>query len=135
MKIYIIKREKITRFVELNSKKIINNVLKDKFKEVYIKFTNNKEIKKINKAIFSKNTSTDVITLSYQQPKDYKVGEIFISVEEAVKNSKKFDLSTDTELLILLTHGALHLKGLNDKTKKEKIKINRLTLKNLKKLL
>lgn len=135
MKIYIIKHTKISRFIEITSKKIIKDILKKKFKEVYLKFTNNKEIKKINKIVFSKNTVTDVITLSYEEPKDYKIGEIFISVDEAIKNAKKFNVSKNTELLILITHAALHLKGHNDKTKNEKLRINQLTLKNLKKLL
>ena len=53
------------------------------------------------------------------------VGEICISIDEAIKNSKTFGTSVSHEITLYLIHGWLHLFGLNDKTETE-IKAMRL---------
>ena len=59
--------------------------------------------------------------------------EIFISVPEAIDNSKKYAVTPDNELGRLIIHGILHLLGYDDTTvtKKRKMKVveNELTEK------
>ena len=51
---------------------------------------------------------TDVITFQH--------GEIFISVETARRNARRFRNSLAEELQLYLVHGLLHLHGLDDRT-------------------
>ena len=51
---------------------------------------------------------TDVITFQH--------GEIFISVETAKENARRFRTTLTDELELYLVHGLLHLHGFDDKT-------------------
>ena len=51
---------------------------------------------------------TDVITFQH--------GEIFISVDTAKKNARRFRTSMGDELQLYIVHGLLHLHGYDDKT-------------------
>lgn len=135
MKIILTKKQKIPLIVEKNIKKLLKIIPLNEFKEIYINFVGLDEIKKINSKVFKKKKVTDIITITYDLIPQYKVGEIFICVDVAKKNAKKFSLSCETELFILLIHGFLHLKGYNDNSQSEFKKMNITTLKKLKKLL
>lgn len=52
---------------------------------------------------------TDVITFQH--------GEIFISVEMAKQNARRFDTALTHELRLYIVHGLLHLHGFDDRTK------------------
>ncbi|MEW6701746.1 MAG: rRNA maturation RNase YbeY [Bacteroidota bacterium] len=96
-------------------------------------FVSSETIAGINKKYLEHNFSTDIITFDYSNEKNNLDGEIFISLQDAVENSKKFRISTDNELVRLIAHGILHLVGYDDTTaaKKKKMKIieNRLVKK------
>lgn len=88
-------------------------------------FISSKSIIEVNKNYLKHNYSTDIITFDYSDEKNILDGEIFISVQDAVENSKKYRVSSDNELLRLITHGILHLIGFDDTTdaKRKKMKI------------
>lgn len=79
----------------------------------------------VNKKYLGHNYSTDIITFDYSNEKNNLDGEIFISLPDAVENSKKYGIPTDNELMRLIAHGILHLVGYDDTTaaKKKKMKI------------
>lgn len=52
---------------------------------------------------------TDVLTFDH--------GEIFISVESALRNARVFGNSLGRELRLCLVHGLLHLHGFDDRTR------------------
>ncbi|UCG35052.1 MAG: rRNA maturation RNase YbeY [Candidatus Omnitrophota bacterium] len=81
----------------------------------------NSLIKDLNKKFFKKSGPTDVIAfpLKDEFDKDY-LGEVVVSVEEAVRVSKKNGISWQEELVLYMVHGILHLVGYCDKTKKER---------------
>jgi probable rRNA maturation factor len=41
-------------------------------------------------------------------------GDIFISLERTIENSRKFDQNPENELLRVIIHGTLHLCGYDD---------------------
>ncbi len=88
-------------------------------------FISSKTIIEVNKNYLRHNYSTDIITFDYSDEKNILDGEIFISIQDAVENSKKYGVSSDNELLRLIIHGILHLIGFDDTTdaKKKKMKI------------
>jgi rRNA maturation RNase YbeY len=71
---------------------------------------------KINKEFLGHNYDTDIITFDYSDETNNLDGEIFISLQEAEKNSKKYHVSIDNEVIRLLIHGILHLVGYDDTT-------------------
>ena len=64
-------------------------------------------------------TLTDVITFDYSE-KDMISGDILISVQRVLENSKLYKTTFLNELCRVMAHGLLHLLGYNDKTTEEK---------------
>lgn len=79
----------------------------------------------INKKYLKHNYNTDIITLDYSNERNNLDGEIFISIDDASENSKKYHVTLNDEILRLVIHGILHLTGYDDVTsaKKKKMKI------------
>ena len=65
-------------------------------------------ISRLHRKFFGDSKPTDVIT--------FHAGEIFISVETARQNARKFGNSLMSELKLNMVHGFLHLHGFDDRT-------------------
>lgn len=85
-----------------------------------INFISSKAILDINKTYLTHDYTTDIITFNYSNILDQIDGEIFISIEDALTNSKKYKVSLSDELVRLVIHGILHLLGYDDLNKSEK---------------
>jgi len=70
----------------------------------------------INKKYLKHNYSTDIITFDYSNERNNLDGEIFISVDDASENCKKYHVTLDNEVLRLVSHGILHMAGYDDVT-------------------
>ncbi len=66
------------------------------------------------------DTYTDIITFDLSADRNQVInGEIYISIERVKENAVKHGVSTSSELLRVIFHGALHLCGFKDKKKSE----------------
>lgn len=74
----------------------------------------------LNVKFLHHNTYTDIITFDLSEDREVISGDIFISVERALENSGKYNVSHQHEIRRLIAHGILHLAGYGDKTKQEK---------------
>lgn len=92
--------------------------------EVSIIFTSDNYILEINNQYLNHNYFTDIITFDYST-KSIIEGDIYISVDTVMSNSKKFHTSFNEEILRVIIHGILHLVGFKDKTTKEKLEMRR----------
>ena len=81
------------------------------------------ELRQLNKKHLKHDYNTDIITFNYSNVKNNIDGEILISFEDAMLNSKKYKVKYEVEILRLIVHGFLHLIGFNDNNKKNKIKM------------
>jgi len=89
--------------------------------EVSFFFCDNKFMKGLNKSFFNKESPTDVIAFPLKDTYIPQfLGEVVISVEEVLKNSKIYHTSFLEELLLCSIHGILHLLGFKDVSFKEK---------------
>lgn len=91
-----------------------------------VNFVNSENIHQINKKYLNHDYSTDIITFNYSGDNNILDGEIFISVEDAEYNSKKYDVILDNELLRLIIHGILHLLGFDDINASDKRKMKKI---------
>lgn len=100
-----------------------------------INFINSNEITVLNKKHLEHHYSTDIITFDYSENEQEIDAEIFISMDDASKNSQIHNVSLNEELNRLVIHGILHLIGFNDITQKEKkimtFEENRLIKRNI----
>tara|TARA_B100001142_G_scaffold285453_1_gene299766 strand:+ start:3276 stop:3716 length:441 start_codon:yes stop_codon:yes gene_type:complete len=86
----------------------VDFILKDK------KFLNS-----LKKQYFNMDVYTDVIAFNLGD-KGVIDGEIYISIDDVLENSKLFSKTFNDEFSRVVIHGLLHLLGYDDKTKKEK---------------
>lgn len=91
-----------------------------------INFISGADIRLINKTYLNHHYTTDIITFNYSDVVKQIDGEIFISIEDALTNSKKFKVTLSDELVRLVIHGILHLLGYNDQTISDKKIMKRL---------
>ncbi len=83
-------------------------------------FVSDQELLTMNKKYLKHNYFTDVIT--FGELEDDKIsGNIAISLDRVLDNSKRYGVGFDEELKRVMVHGLLHIIGYNDKTKKEKL--------------
>jgi probable rRNA maturation factor len=86
---------------------------------------------KLNKQFLKHNTFTDIITFDLSENEEIIKGEVYISTERVAENAKIFKVSYNNELYRVIIHGALHLSGFGDKSKKEKDEMRSLENYNL----
>ena len=83
-------------------------------------FVSDQELLAMNKKFLKHNYFTDVITFG-ELDGDKISGNIAISVDRVIDNSKTYAVSFDDELKRVMAHGLLHIVGYNDNTEKEKL--------------
>ncbi|MFC3809864.1 rRNA maturation RNase YbeY [Lacihabitans lacunae] len=78
-------------------------------------FLSDEQLLEMNVSYLNHDTYTDIITFDNSEQEDKIEGDIFISVERVAENALKFNVSAETELIRVLSHGLLHLCGYLDK--------------------
>jgi len=70
----------------------------------------------INETFLKHEGSTDVVTFDYADKTEETIlaGEIFICIDEAIVQAKKFRTSWQSEIVRYVVHGVLHLTGHDD---------------------
>lgn len=99
--------------------------------ELVYGFFNDDELKIINAKHLKHDFYTDVISFNETAGKRIN-GNIAISVERVLENSKEYNTSFEEELQRVMVHGLLHFMGYNDKTKKGKSQMNKTETKKIK---
>jgi len=97
-----------------------------KLDSLFINFITSEEIHNINEEYLNHDRSTDIITFNYSGSHDELDGEIFISIEDAEVFAKKYKVTPNKEIIRLIIHGILHLKGYNDIKKADRTKMKRI---------
>jgi rRNA maturation RNase YbeY len=85
-------------------------------------FCDDEYLLEINKKSLNHDYYTDIITFDYNEGNCIE-SEIYISTDRVKENANTFEQTFHGELNRVIIHGALHLVGFKDKTKKEKEKM------------
>ena len=117
------------------TKKINTRLLKEIVQEVFaelkiesvesvelgISLVGAREMTLLNETFLKHEGSTDIITFDYQEPgtgsrkPELKLhGELFICVDEAILQAKRFRSTWQSEIVRYVVHGILHLLGHDD---------------------
>jgi probable rRNA maturation factor len=130
--------KRIKRLVSLILKK-----LSHQDSEISILFTDDDEIRVLNKQYRGKDKPTDVLSFSQGSwvkgqgsgkpcplplaPCPYLLGDVVISLETAGRQAKERGHSFEKEILILLVHGILHLVGYeHEGSRKKAVEMRRM---------
>lgn len=99
--------------------------------EVNVIFVGDREILRVNKQYLGHHYVTDVISFNNQRPwvlspdEPWGFGDIFVCYPVARKNARKFKHTILQEMLMYVTHGALHLSGMDDHDPKDRAEMDR----------
>lgn len=77
--------------------------------------TDDASIRTINRTHLNHDYATDVISFGYEIDGDFVSGEMVVSVDTAADRAREQDVAPDTELLLYVIHGTLHICGMDDK--------------------
>lgn len=83
-------------------------------------FTSDRYLLELNQKYLNHNTYTDIITFPYNTDNEPIMSDIYISIERAWDNAKKYNVRKIDEIHRLLVHGLLHLLCYNDHSESEK---------------
>lgn len=136
---------------EKQLEKILNSFLKHLFKKDYkisLYITDDAEIQKLNKQFRNQDNPTDILSWSYGEnvlkiknnisvgpQKTMPSGELVVSAERIIEQSKENGWDFKTELIRILAHGCVHLTGLDHEVSpNEEVKMMELEINLLKKV-
>jgi probable rRNA maturation factor len=119
MNIVIANRQRTKRINKRLLKQIIGELLaelKITETELGVNFVGAKKMAKVNWGFLRHEGSTDVITFDHAENGKRRQlhGELFICVDEAILQSKKFKTNWQSEIVRYIVHGVLHLLGHDD---------------------
>jgi len=124
MDIIVSNLNKKHRIDKIFVKKIAANILKILKKssntKLEIVFLDNRAIRPINKRYKGADRATDVLSFDLGQ-----CGQVLISSEMALKNSRAFKMPLEKELILYVIHGILHLFGYDDEKPKTRSRMVR----------
>lgn len=86
--------------------------------EINYVFCDDEYLHKINMEYLNHDTLTDIISFDYTLG-NLISGDVFVSVERVLDNSKDFNVTFTEELKRVLVHGLLHYCGYKDKSKED----------------
>jgi metalloprotein, YbeY/UPF0054 family len=112
------KKRKIDERSVANIARAILKILKKKKSKLEIIFLSDPAIKIVNKKYKQSNRATDVLSFDLGS-----CGQILISSDMALRNSRAFNTSLEEELVLYVIHGILHLFGYDDESLKERARM------------
>ena len=101
--------------------KLINHIFfseKIKKASISIILTNQDYLSKLKKEYFNVDQFTDVIAFNLEDENENIDGEVYISIDNVLENSKKFKTSFSNEFSRVFIHGVLHVIGYKDNDEK-----------------
>ena len=95
-------------------------VLSEGFDEgdITVVFVTDEYLLEMNRTHLDHDYYTDIITFDYTES-NFISGDLFISYDRVLDNSKEFNVSSFNELCRVIFHGVLHLCGYKDKSSED----------------
>ena len=124
MNIVVSSLNKKHRINEKFIKKIVVDILKilkrSSNTSLEIVFLSDRAIRPFNKRYKGADRATDVLSFDLGS-----CGEVLISSDMALRNSRAFNMTLEKELVLYVIHGILHLFGYNDEKPMERSRMFR----------
>ena len=103
----------------------------DKDAELSVYVVDDAEIRYLNYRYRNVDKPTDVLAFSMREGQSLKggeriLGDVVISAETAVRQARRYKKKATDEIRLYLAHGILHLVGYDDRTARERKKMERL---------
>ena len=110
------------RMVRSLAADILRMIRKEPFADLELIFLDDKAMKRFNKRYAFRDSSTDVLSFRIDRGEFGQkrfLGEIIISLDTALKNSKVYGTDFTEEVVLYVIHGILHLFGYDDGSERD----------------
>ncbi|MFC2140386.1 rRNA maturation RNase YbeY [Candidatus Auribacterota bacterium] len=126
MEIQINNRQRLVKLNQESIRTIVRTILKTETKKKYsdnfeisLNFVRDKAIQEINKKYLGKDSPTDVISFSMIEGELSSLypdilGDVFISSETAIRQAQEYKFDLNSEMILYIVHGVLHLLKYDD---------------------
>ncbi len=94
------------------------------FNTVNVVLSDDNYLRQVNRKFLNHDYTTDVISFDLGE-NGIIDGEIYISVDRARIQAKRYRISLEREILRLIVHGVLHLSGWDDATRSQKLRMRK----------
>ncbi len=88
--------------------------------EIGIVFVDEIKIKDLNRNFLKHDFVTDVISFPLDETEGVVEGEVYVCIDQAVRQARQYGVSMHREVFRLVIHGILHLLGYDDSTPRKK---------------
>jgi len=88
--------------------------------DITVVFVTDEYLLEMNRTYLEHDYYTDIITFDYTES-NFISGDLFISKDRVLDNSKEFNVSYYNELCRVVFHGVLHLCGYKDKSPEDEL--------------
>ena len=115
-------------FIKKLSADILKRIRAPQTTELEIIFMDNPAIKLINRRYKKLDAATDVLSFKLDRREfgsNIFLGEIFISLDMAFRNSKAYGTQFTDEIMLYIIHAILHLFGYDDSNLKDKDRMSK----------
>jgi rRNA maturation RNase YbeY len=111
-----------TRLLRWMMRHLLQELLDIESYDLCVTLISDRAMTRLNEEHLRHAGTTDVITFDYNDPAtpDRIRGEIFVSVDEAITQAKRFRTSWPAEVVRYVVHGILHLVGHEDGTAEQR---------------
>lgn len=79
--------------------------------EVSVAFLSDPEITEMNREYLAHDRPTDVISFALHEPGEPPLGDVYVGLEQALRQAAELEVDPGEELLRLAVHGTLHVLG------------------------
>ena len=115
------------KFERVRLTALVRRILKEEDKiadSINIVLVSDDYLLEVNRKFLNHNYRTDVISFDLADT-DSIEGEIYVSVDRARVQARRYDVPLEKEVLRLIVHGVLHLCGWDDKTRSQKLRMRK----------
>ncbi len=123
-----------TRLLRQIAKTLLAELLQVERADLGIYLVAEPEMTRLNETFLRHKGSTDVITFDYSASRHQLHGEVFVCVDEAILQARRFRTSWQSEIVRYLVHGVLHLLGHDDAHADKRRKMKREENRRLREL-
>jgi probable rRNA maturation factor len=106
---------------------LIREIIRDEKKRagsINVVLVDDDYLLEVNRKFLNHNYKTDVISFDLDGDGEIE-GEIYVSLERAIVQARRYKVAIEKEVLRLIVHGVLHLTGWQDKTRAEKLRMRK----------
>lgn len=121
-----------SKFLRQVARALVAGIPQVQSAEVGVNLVAASEMTRLNETFLHHAGSTDVITFDYSEPGTRNLelsrklhGEIFICLDEAILQARRFRTTWQSEVVRYLTHGVLHLLGHDDRRAADRRRMKR----------